>query len=446
MGFTDYLTILILVAGAAFYGIGLLSKKGRAAKSSKTGSAEQGDQTAQDIASEYLARAGTEDRASEIPAWSLQLRSPYKPAETAPTSWIGGVPSAPVGFKWPYDTLGKRQHFLAQIDLSALSRTPNNALPSQGALLVFFSINWDDQGRAVNSYSCQILPAAQMAYAVEQEVPADLSSLQTAHFWRDAPTFRKTPVDVVPFLDDGSNPPKQLPDPFETAENWISNWGLAAVEAENALKHLTNEWERWHSPQGQEQLESERKLSVQHPNIASFARKVVHIEAILKDGGHVIQALETWRDMATSRPVDAPVDRRALQQMFDLRAGFAEDLVAPLQDTMRKGDPKQMWDAICLTQPAFKRGENYEAIPPHYRDFIGNWVTRWSGHRIFGLEPPFPNNSEDFRGQDCFISIAFDDVLGNRTEHDYGLSIWCPRDEMAAGKFDNGQLVRHCAV
>jgi hypothetical protein len=71
--------------------------------------------------------------------------------------------------------------------------------------------------------------------------------------------------------------------------------------------------------------------------------------------------------------------------------------------------------------------------------------TGWRRHRLFGIEPEFANNFDDLRGQDCVISIAADMLLQTMSEHEYGLSIWCPRDRMMKGLFDKGQLIRHCA-
>ena len=47
---------------------------------------------------------------------------------------------------------------------------------------------------------------------------------------------------------------------------------------------------------------------------------------------------------------------------------------------------------------------------------------------------------------DCLISIAADPLLGTLSEHEYGMSVWCPRDRMARGRYDKGQFVRHCAA
>jgi hypothetical protein len=72
--------------------------------------------------------------------------------------------------------------------------------------------------------------------------------------------------------------------------------------------------------------------------------------------------------------------------------------------------------------------------------------TDWRRHRLFGREPELESNFEDLRGQDCVISIGADALLQTTSEHEYGLSIWCPRGRMRKGLVDTGQLIRHRAV
>lgn len=103
MGFTDYLIISIITIGVLVWTISRFSKtKANAVKSNTVRN------SGQDLADDYLARFGMEDRATEIPAWGLQIRSPYKQAEVKATSWIGGVPTASIDYEWPHDPLGKR--------------------------------------------------------------------------------------------------------------------------------------------------------------------------------------------------------------------------------------------------------------------------------------------------------------------------------------------------
>src|SRR5262245_31545828 len=124
-----------------------------------------GELTGADIAAEFLARAGTEDRAERLAAWALLLRSPYDTSRSV-SSWLGGVPHAPGDFSWPNDVDGKPLHFLAQIDLASLKPEPETGarppgLPAEGALLVFVG----------QSYACRILEARDMTRAVPLALP-----------------------------------------------------------------------------------------------------------------------------------------------------------------------------------------------------------------------------------------------------------------------------------
>jgi hypothetical protein len=67
-------------------------------------------------------------------------------------------------------------------------------------------------------------------------------------------------------------------------------------------------------------------------------------------------------------------------------------------------------------------------------------ITDWRGHRLFGLETP--PDYDDLRGLDCLINIAADRLLRTESEHTYALSVWCPRNDMAAGRFDRGLFLR----
>ena len=70
-------------------------------------------------------------------------------------------------------------------------------------------------------------------------------------------------------------------------------------------------------------------------------------------------------------------------------------------------------------------------------------ITDWRGHRLFGLEPPPPYNDEDLRGRDCLINVSADCLLNNESDHEYGMSIWCLREQMDRGQHGNGMLLRH---
>ncbi|MEP6064243.1 MAG: DUF1963 domain-containing protein [Paracoccaceae bacterium] len=451
MGFTDYLTVAIILVGVLFWGIWWIggkvgySPKGKENAQTTGTSAKQNLSSGTRAAQEYLARSGTESRAKQLPAWGLQVRSPYKHHACAATSWIGGTPKAPADFDWPRGASGNHMFFLATIDLASLSPDAVSGLPSEGALLIFFGDNLNDKGRNDASYSCIVLSAIEMQTAVRHETPHDPIELST-HLYLDSPVFPKWPVDLIPFLDDGNVPPAKFPDIFKAPERWISNWGVAAMEAKAALYELEAAKDGLSNQHAKKRLDDARRTNAQYPGKGYGDDIINQAEALAADGDTIITALQTWKKLAESKPAGEPVDAVALRKIFEIRSAFADHLYDILFQTMRYGASRPVWENICAEHPAFERGAKFETIADTYRDFVEMWAMRWVGHRLFGLEPEFPNNDEDLRGHDCLISVGFDDVFGNRTEHFYGMSIWCPREEMSKGQLQNGQLVFHCAV
>ena len=356
---------------------------------------------------ELLARSGSADRAKQLPAWALLFYSPFARSDDA-TSWIGGAPKAPSNFEWPKDTDGTPLHFIAQIDLASLQPEPATGLrppglPAEGALLVFIG----------QSYACRILSAAQMTQAEILPLPADLEPIRKHGFFGEGRTFLRRSVIPTAYLDTGDGRPAFLPERFKSPRDWIVNWGIAALEAENVIHRL--------------------KLDLSYGLIERKAQ-------------NVIAALEAWRDLALSKPQDEAIDKDALDAILRLRRDLHDEMQPHASKFVVAGWTDGVWDAIRRQHPRFDHGEGYDELPACYRPFVEMRETDWRGHRLFGIEPEFGNNFEDRRGQDCVISIAADMLLETASEHEYGLSIWCPRKRMAKGLFDKGQLIRHCAV
>ncbi len=419
-----------------------------ASRSDEEHSSSKHPKTAGEIAAEeFLALAGDEDRANEIPAHWMQLWSVERKEREIDEarSWIGGVPRAPEGFEWPKSGTGKRQHFLAQIDLADLQSATAHGVPATGALLVFFGIDFDVSG-AAHSYTCLTLSEGEMAQAVPQAIPEDLQALDEVGFFIPEPVLRKWPVDLVPFLDDGTSPPAALPQTFAEPEYWITTWGLAAPEIGIAVKRLEASLQSLRGEKGAKRLAGLRQQMERSPISSFYARELARAEHTRDHGPNLLERLLAWQNLAESKPGERAVDQVALSAVFKARRAYAEGFKGTEVDLIRDGHPTLVWDAMCLKEGAFRRGQNFAALSEMYRDFAEKQVAAWRGHRVFGIEPPFPNNGEDFRGQDCLISIASDPLLGTETDHNYGMSVWCPRDEMAKGQLQEGQFVLHCAV
>lgn len=399
-----------------------------------------GEITGADIAAEFLARAGTEGRAERLPAWALLLRSPFE-TPRAVSSWLGGAPRAPRDFDWPNDGDGTPLPFLAQIDLASLTPEPETGarppgLPDEGALLVFVG----------QSYACRILDAQEMTRAEPLSLPERLEPLRKHGFFNDERSFTCWPIDPVAYLDtsvdDGDGRPAFLPDRFARPADWITTCGIAALEAEIVIDSLTIELR-----QGEDFEKSRKTLGAAFPDNDVIRSKTRHYALMKRRAPEVIAALDAWRQTALSRSPEDRVGSAQLDRIMQLRLALRDEMVESYwPKRVLPGNAQKVWEKIWWAYPPLRQDRDYTTLPAAYRPFVEAWITGWRRHRLFGIEPPFPNNGEDLRGQDCLISIAADPLLGTQSEHEYGMSVWCPRDRMAKGRYDKGQFVRHCAV
>ncbi len=354
-----------------------------------------------DWIAELLARSGSSDRADQLPAWALLFHSPFACSDDA-TSWIGGAPRAPGNFEWPKDTDGTPLHFIAQIDLASLKPEPQTGLrppglPSEGALLVFIG----------KSYACRILSAAQLAQAGNLPPPEDLEPVNKHGFFGEGRTFLRRSVIPTAYLDTGDDRPAFLPDRFKSPFDWIVNWGIAALEAQNVI----------------DSLECDLRSGVHFFKARDFLRgrgeqdnevirsKIAHYRVIGRKAPEVIGALEVWRGFALSKSQDAAIDTGAFDAMMRLRLDLHDEMQPHMSKFIVAGRAEAVWDAIRRQHPRLDGGEGYDELPLCYRPFVEMRETGWRGHRLFGIEPEFGNNWEDRRGQDCVISIAADALL-----------------------------------
>lgn len=391
------------------------------------------------VLAEMEAMTGAATRAKELPAWALLLRSPYK-SYSEPTSWLGGIPHVPPGFDWPIGKDGLPLHFIAQIDLAALEPEPSTGtgapgLPSEGALLAFVG----------DGYAVRVISAHDMALAVPATMPPTMAPLTDYGFWGERPTFNRWPVDPVAYVSRGEERPDFLPDPFATPQQWITTWGLAALEA--SVVHHGLELELRH---GREFMDWRRKQEAQGnalPSPDHIKGRIAHCALMEELAPPLLEALEAWRATAISHPAEAPVDAAALAAIIAKRTQLSRAMENNFgAQPLLEGSARAVWEKILADTPGPRDDKDFAAIAPAYRPFIEAWITDWRGHRLFGLEPEFPNNQEDLRHQNPLISIAADYLLGTESEHDYGFSIWLNDDDLARGRHSDGQFIRHCAV
>jgi len=372
-----------------------------------------------------------------LPAWALVFRSPYRDLPEA-TSWLGGAPTVPASFDWPAGRDGRPLHFVAQIDLAALKPEPTTGarapgLPTEGALLVFIG-----DGYAVRVLSLRELSRATVA------APA-LPDLSERGFWGRGSAFGRWPVEPVAYLSRGEERPGILPDPFATPQQWITTCGLAALEA--ALTHAALATEL---RLGREFMAFRRSQEAQGRGQSAaphIHQRIAHCALMDDHAPAVLDALRDWQATVAARPAEAPVDVGALTAIFAQR----KRLAAAMENNygarpLLTGDARAVWQKIWSDAPDAQGGKDLSAIPPACRAFVEAKVTDWRGHRLFGVEPEFPNNGEDLRQHRPLISIAGDALLGTEMEHAYGFSVWLGDDDIARGRHASGQLVWHCSV
>lgn len=372
-----------------------------------------------------------------IPAWALVFRSPYRDLPAA-TSWLGGAPTVPAGFDWPTGRDGRPLHFVAQIDLAALKPEPMTGarapgLPTEGALLVFVG-----EGYAVRVLSPRELSRATAA-------TPSLPALSERGFWGRGSTFGRWPVEPVAYLSHGEERPAILPDPFATPQQWITTCGLAALEASLTHGALATELRL-----GREFMAFRRSQEALGRVLSAaphIHERIAHCALMEDHAPGLLAALVEWQATVAARPAEAPVDGAALAAIFAQRVRLATAMKNNYgARPVLAGDAHAVWQKIVSDAPDDEGGKDLSSVPRAYRSFVEAKVTDWRGHRLFGVEPEFPNNPEDLRQQRPLISIAGDELLGTKMEHAYGFSVWLGDDDITRGRHASGQLVWHSSV
>jgi hypothetical protein len=392
-----------------------------------------------DILADMDARTGANMRAKELPAWALLLRSPYE-SYREPTSWLGGVPHVPSSFDWPRGKDGRALHFIAQIDLATLSPEPTTGarapgLPTEGALLIFIG----------DGFAIRVLAARDMRSAAPAMLPPDLVELSEHGFWGHGPTFNRWAVDPLAYLSRGEERPDFLPDPFATPQQWITTWGLAAIEATVAHDALARELRL--GREFMDNLRAQQAQGREPPSLDHIKRRIAHCALMEDHAPNMLLTLAEWRATAAARRAEDPVDVAALTAIFAERTKLSTAMKNNYgARTVLAGHARAVWERIMADAGGVREFKNFTAVAPAHRPLIEAWVTDWRNHRLFGIEPEFPNNFEDLRHQNPLISIGADALIGTQSEHDYGFSVWLKDEDIARGHHREGQFIRHCAV
>jgi hypothetical protein len=290
----------------------------------------------------FLQRLGASAlQADRRPAWALILRSPFRSWKGA-TSWLGGAPMAPRGFRWPRARTAKPMSFLAQIDLAALRAEPETGerppgLPEDGALLIFI---------AHNEFCVVLLTQAEADASERAEAPRDLPTLTYLGHYLDSPTYPYWPVDPVAYLDRRGERPAALPERFTDPLEWLSTWGLAVVEAEYASAVLRSEVQV-----AQEFLARDNGVTPSNwpaAQVALIENKRATSRKVAGEGRELIRSIEAWAERCRTQDACERPPHNLLAAHFEPRRAFSEGMGSFLPRYALRGHARGVWKQIRL--------------------------------------------------------------------------------------------------
>lgn len=388
---------------------------------------------------EIESKSGNRDRAASAPGWALVLRSPFAESQHS-SSWLGGAPSAPSGFQWPVGDDQVPLHFMAQIDLGAVKAVEGCArpsgLPEKGALLFFVG----------ETYAVRFLNEDEVDCSQPVSPPANLPPIEDQGYLGGGNAFNQWPVDLVGYVDTDGERPECLPNRFTRAVDWITTWGVAALDAEIIIKELERELRF-----GQESKERDAQLKGSKflkSKLDHMIKRDEHFALMADQAPQLISVLKEWHQLTLSKPASDPVDKDALEKVFQARlalrdqmsgsqnSGYAPKFVLP-------GNHLKVWDQLVHHYKCLTGDGGFGDLPNEYRAFAEIVISDWRGHRFLGAEQAPPYNYEDLDGLDCMIRVGADQLLGTDSEHEHAMSIWCLREQMINGHYDKGKFLRH---
>ncbi|MET1412293.1 hypothetical protein ABVF61_08515 [Roseibium sp. HPY-6] len=294
-------------------------------------------------------------------------------------------------------------------------------------------------------YATRIVEAADMNRIAPVTPPGDLCDVHDLGFFSSGKTFNAWAIDPVPYMSVEDEEAPLPENPFSSPKGWITNWAIAEIEASLLLKGLKLEIR-----QGQTFIE-ERRGALGQGRALSMPRHVLarleHIEKTEGSALELVRLLEDWCALAKSQSPEAAVDWTAAEYLFKKRLelkGLMKNSFGSKH--LLAGNPNAVWNEILQKLPKLFEHRDFSQVPAAYQPLVEKKITGWRGHRLFGLEPELPGNTEDRRGQDPLISISADNLLGTESEHECGFSIWLNRLEMARGWHERGQFIRHVVL
>lgn len=277
-----------------------------------------------------------------------------------------------------------------------------------------------------------ILSASQIAEAEQAMPPDDLVSLRDRGFWIEPRTFPFRPLDLVPYLDDGTEPVGRLATPAVDPEQWIDNWGLAAFEARIAIKAVEDD--------------ANRPVFVHRPPKQQNKGLGHHCDLMEQERPELLKALKRFVAEAEQHDPVSPVDIAKREGIFQIRHDVADKLDSfAVKYALESSDGSTYWHLV--RQYLHDNGPGLsDDVPDAYRGFLSTQISCWKGHRLFGRTVPAITDFPDLRGLDCVVSILSHHLMATQTEHENGFSIWCERAKMAQGDYSAGRFVMHTNV
>lgn len=160
-----------------------------------------------------------------------------------------------------------------------------------------------------------------MMQALEVKPPDDLAPVSELGFFSEDTAFGYWPIDPVVYLDTNGGRPDFLPDRFMHPADWITNWGIAALEVGLVIEHLEREL-----TSGASFLKflNDRRMAGKAPSDNDIHRsKTAQMMSARLPG--MLTAMRAWRAIAASHPQTDPVDLVRLDDIFRMHGAGRRD-------------------------------------------------------------------------------------------------------------------------
>lgn len=176
--------------------------------------------------------------------------------------------------------------------------------------------------------------------------------------------------------------------------DWITNWGIAALEVGLVIEHLEREL-----TSGASFLKflNDLRMAGKAPSDNDIHRsKTAQMMSARLPG--MLTAMRAWRAIAASHPQTDPVDLVRLDDIFRMRMALADEMQHHSLNRILLGNPKDVWTRIMKEHRVLLGHGEHNRLPAALHPFVEAMITDWRGHRLFGLEPPPPTMTRTCAG------------------------------------------------